>query len=171
MRLSVMVWALPLVGVLVSGCGSGSALVGGVETGNGAVAVQAVATKPTITVSRPVVTPRSLPSEGGPVAVSATVKLKNLTNEQISVTATALDSKKHVVATQPMALGEGGVWKTNGSGLVLPPNLVRKAVSFTVHVVAATIAQPAIKKSAKAGTVAVAKSTTDPNQPPPPPSF
>jgi hypothetical protein len=171
MRLKAMFWALPLVGVLVAGCGSGSALVGGVETENRAVALQAVSTKPTIAVSRPVVTPKRLPAEGGAVGVSATVKLKNLTDDQITVTATALDGKKQVVAAQAMTLGDGGVWKTDGSGLVVPPNLARKAVSVTIQVVAATIASPTIKKGLKAGTVTVAKSTSDPNQPPPPPPF
>jgi hypothetical protein len=170
--MKAVIWALPLGGMLIAGCGSGSALVGGIETGSSAaVGLQAVTPKPSITISRPTLSKKSLASEGGPVVVGATVKLKNLTNERITVSATAVDGKKNVVATQAMTLGEGDVWKTGDPGLIVPPNLSRKAVSFSVNVVATTIAAPTIKKSLKAGAVSVAKSLIDPNQPPPPPSF
>jgi hypothetical protein len=171
MRLKSLIWALPLGGMLLCGCGSGSALVGGVEPVTDAVALQAVSTRPSISLSRPTLSRKSLPSEGGPVVVGALVKLKNLADSQITVAATALDSKKRVVATQSMVLGEGGVWKTDGTGLVLQPNPTRKAVAFSINVIATTIAQPTIKKTLKAGGVTVAKSTVNPDQPPPPPSF
>lgn len=171
MRLKALIWALPLGGMLIGGCGSGSALVGGVERENDPVALRAATTKPSVSIVRPSLSPKRLPEEGGPVVVGATVRLKNLTTEQVAVTATAVDAKKNLIATQPMILEDGGVWRTGGTGLVIPPNLARKAASISVNVVVTTVAQPTLRKSLKAGTVSVAKSTADPNQPPQPPTF
>jgi hypothetical protein len=171
MRLKALIWALPLGGLLIAGCGSGSALVGGVETGSDPVALQAVSRKPSIKITRPTLSAKKLPSEGGAVVVGATVTLKNLAPEQVTATARAIDGKKRIVATQAMAVGEGNVWRTTGSGLPVPPNLARKAVAVTINVLVTTVAQPTLKRSLKAGSVSVAKSTADPNQPPLPPAF
>jgi hypothetical protein len=172
MRLKALIWAMPLGSLLVAGCGSGSALLGGVATDNDAVALQAASAKPSIKITRPTLSTKKLPPEGGPLVVGATVTLKNLTPQQVTVTATALDAKRKAVAPpQAMALGEGNVWRTTGSGLTVPPNPTKKAVALTINVVVSTVAQPPMRKSLKAGSVSVAKSTTDPNQPPLPPSF
>ncbi|MCL6648070.1 MAG: hypothetical protein K6U89_07040, partial [Chloroflexi bacterium] len=101
----------------------------------------------------------------------ATVTLRNLTPEQITVVASALDSRRRAVASQPMAPAENGVWRTPEPGLVLPANFGNRATSFTVNVIVTTTGTPALKKGVRAGTVSVARGNADPNQPPPPPTF
>jgi hypothetical protein len=169
MRLRNLALILPVGLMTLLGCGSGSTMLNTPGAGNDGVFLQAAAAKPSISVSRGSLSKRQLPGTGGPVIVGATVGLKNLTAGMVSVVANAVDSHKNVIATQAMSAGDKNIWRTPDPGLTLPPNYGPKPVSYTINVVVSTTTTPAIQKSLKAGTVAVAKSVQDPNLPPPPP--
>jgi hypothetical protein len=174
MRLRQFSLFLPVGLVALLGCGSGPALLssagGGDPAGGPAgVLIRAAAAQPSITLSRGSLSTRKLPGTGGAVVVGATVALKNLTPDMVSVVATAVDSRKSVVATQAMSAGDKNVWRTPDPGLTLPPNYTQKPVSYTINVLVSTTTTPSIKKTLKVGAISVAKSVQDPNLPPPPP--
>ena len=73
--------------------------------------------------------------------MGATVTLKALPPETVTLIAQAKDSRKAVVATRGMVRGEGNVWTTAEPGLALPQNLSSKPASFTIVVVASTAAK------------------------------
>jgi hypothetical protein len=169
MRLRHFGLILPVGLVSLLGCGSGPAMLNSPGAGGDSVFVQAAASQPSIGVSRGTLSKRSLPGAGGPVIVGATVGLKNLTTDMVSVVASATDSRKNVVATQAMSAGEKNLWRTPDPGLTLPPNYGAKPVTYAISVMVSTTTTPSVKKNLRVGTVSVAKTVQDPNLPPPPP--
>jgi hypothetical protein len=172
MRRQTLALAVPIALAAFAGCGSGTALLSSATAVHSNVAAtQARTPRPSISVAKGTLSTRRLESAGGPVVVGATVTLRALQPEAVTLVAQAKDSRKNVIATRAMVLGEGNLWRTTEPGLTLPQNLSAKTASFTIVVVAKTAGPPAITRSLKVGTVTVAKTVLDSNQPPPPPTF